>query len=101
MIGVIYNNAQNKVTVSYAYGTGSIKLYHGYCDQVFQCLVDIECTINCNNFKKKYKNIENPLNPKLNAQERQKNIENIQNYVYAELINSVVKTLNGIFLNEF
>ena len=96
MIGVIYNNAQNKVTVSYAYGTGSVKLYHGYCDQVFQCLVDIECTINCNNFKKKYKNIENPLNPKLNAQVRQKNIENIQNYVYAELINSVVKTLNGI-----
>jgi hypothetical protein len=64
-------------------------------------LVDIECRINCNNFKKKYKNIENPLNPKLNAQMRQKNIENIQNYVYAELINSVVKTLNGIFLNEF
>ena len=96
MIGVIYNNAQNKVTVSYAYGTGSVKLYHGYCDQEFQCLVDIECRINCNNFKKKYKNIENPLNPKLNAQVRQKNIENIQNYVYAELINSVVKTLNGI-----
>ena len=55
MIGVIYNNAQNKVTVSYAYGTGSIKLYHGYCVQVFQCLVDIECTINCNNLKKNIK----------------------------------------------
>ncbi len=96
MIGVIYNNPQNKVTVSYAFGTGSIKLYHGYCDQVFQCLVDIECTINCNNFRKKYKNIENPLNPKLNTQARQKNIENIQNYVYSELINNVVKTLNGI-----
>ena len=96
MIGIIYNNAQNKVTVSYAYGTGSVKLYHGYCDQEFQCLVNVECRINCNNFKKKYKNIDNPLNPKLNAQMRQKNIENIQNYVYAELINSVVKTLNGI-----
>ena len=58
MIGVIYNNAQNKVTVSYAYGTGSIKLYHGYCDQVFQCLVDIECTINCNNLKKNIKTLK-------------------------------------------
>ena len=56
MIGVIYNNAQNKVTVSYAYGTGSIN--HGYCDQVFQCLVDIECTINCNNLKKNIKTLK-------------------------------------------
>ncbi len=96
MIGIIYNNAQNKVTVSYAYGTGSVKLYHGYCDQGDKCGDDEECKSSCNSYKRRYKNIENPLNPKLNAQVRQKNIENIQNYVYAELINSVVKTLNGI-----
>ena len=96
MIGVIYNNAQNKVTVSYAYGTGSVKLYHGYCDQGDKCEDDEECKSSCDRFKRIYKNINNPLNPNLNAQARQANIETIQNYVYAELITNVAKILNGI-----
>ena len=96
MIGVIYNNAQNKVTVSYAYGTGSVKLYHGYCDQGDKCEDDEECKSSCALFKRRYKNIDNPLNPNLNAQARQANIETIKNYVYAELITNVAKILNGI-----
>ena len=96
MIGVIYNNDKNKITVSYALGTGSVKLYHGYCDKQPQCEDDEECTSDCNSFRKRYKNIENPLNPKAGALVVQQNIQTIQNYVYAELINTVAKILNGI-----
>ena len=96
MIGVIYNNAQNKVTVSYAYGTGSVKLYHGYCDQGDKCEDDEECKSSCDRHKRIYNNQFDILNPNLDAYSRQANIEMIKNYVYAELITNVAKILNGI-----
>ncbi len=96
MIGVIYNNAQNKVTVSYAYGTGSVKLYYGYCDQGNKCEDDEECKSSCDRHKRIYNNQFNILNPNLDAYSREKNIEMIKNYVYAELITNVAKILNGI-----
>ncbi len=97
MIGIIYNNAQNKVTVSYAYGTGSVKLYYGYCDQGNKCEDDEECKSSCDRHKRIYNNQFNILNPNLDAYSREKNIEMIKNYVYAELMTNVAKNLNGIY----
>ena len=62
---------------------------------------DEDCMKDCNDFKRKYKNIENPLSPtiknkKQREQQIKKNIDVIIKGLHAEFSNNIVKILDGI-----
>ena len=107
LIGVAYNS-NNKMIISYAKGRANINLFHSYClikekkrMRNENCMWDEDCMKDCNNFKRKYKNIENPLSPniknkKQREQQIKKNIDVIIKGLHAEFSNNIVKILDGI-----